>query len=193
MSRSKLIPATMAAIIALATAGAALAATGEQENTAEMSAILGAKTSLAEAIATAEKQTGGRAMRVDLEHKKGAYLYFVKTVSKDKVTEVFIDPASGKVTRTEDEGLIAKVFDTEDRSEFKNLAGSSVTLGSAVATAEHDTGGKAVDARFENEEGKMRYEVEVAKNNAIQKVVIDSASGKVLKVVTAEEGEHSED
>ena len=132
-------------------------------------------------------------MKVDVEHEKGTYLYEIKTVSKDKVSEVFVDPASGKITRTADEGLIAKVFDKEDQAEFAKLAASPVTLSTAVATAEKEIGGKAIEAAFENEDGKMLFEVEVAKDKAVHKVMIDAVSGKVVKVSAAEAGEHKED
>lgn len=193
MFRSKILPATMAAVIALGASGAAFAASSENENGQEIAAVLGAKTSVAQAIAAAEQQTGGLARKIDVEKEKGAYRYEVKTVSKDKVAEVFVDPASGQVVRTDDEGLIAKVFDREDRDEFAKLAGSSTTLAAAVATAEQHTGGKAIEASFDNENGTMLFEVEVAKDNAMHKVMIDSANGKVLKVAAAEEGEHDED
>ncbi len=193
MFRSKFVPATMAAVIALGASGAAFAASGENESGQEIAAVLGAKTSVTQAIAAAEKQTGGRAMKIDVQKEEGAYLYEVKTVSKDKVAEVFVDPASGQVVRTDDEGLIAKLFDREDQGEFSKLAASSTTLGAAIATAEQHTGGKAIEASFDNEDGAMLFEVEVAKDNAIHKVMIDSANGSVLKVTTAEHGEHDED
>jgi uncharacterized membrane protein YkoI len=108
MYRFKILPATLATVVALGTAGMAIASTGEKENSQEITAVLGAKTSIAQAIASAEQQTGGRAMKIDMEHEKGVYLYEVKTVSKDKVADVLIDPASGQVVRTNDEGLISK-------------------------------------------------------------------------------------
>jgi hypothetical protein len=54
MFRSKFLPATMAAVIALGASGAAFAATGENENGQEIAAVLGAKTSVTQAIAAAE-------------------------------------------------------------------------------------------------------------------------------------------
>lgn len=193
MLRSKILPATMAAVFAIVTGGAALAASGENENGQEIAAVIGAKTSVAQAIAAAEQKTGGRAMRIDVEKDKEAYLYKVRTVSKEKVAEVFVDPVSGQIVRTDDEGLIAKVFDQEDQDEFAKLAGSSTTLVTAVATAEQHAGGKAIEASFDHEDATMTFEVEVARDNAVQKVMIDSATGHVLKVAAAEDGEHDED
>lgn len=193
MFRSKLASATMVAVIALGTTSAALASSGEKENAKEVSAVLNAKTTISRAIATAETQSGGRAMKVDVEDENGAYLYEIKTVSKDKVSEVFVDPASGKIVRTDDESLIAKVFDKEDQAEFAKLAGSPVTLATAIATAEKETGGRAIDAAFEDEDGGTLFEVEIAKDKAVHKVMIDATSGKVVKVSAAEHGEHKED
>jgi uncharacterized membrane protein YkoI len=193
MFRPKILPATMAAVMVLGATGVAFAATGEDEERQEIATVLGAKASVGQAITAAERKTGGRAMEIGVEEEKGAYLYEVKTVSKDKVAEVFVDPASGQVVRTGDEGLIAKVFDQEDQDEFAELAASSTTLAAAVATAEQHTGGKAIEASFDSEDGTMLFEVEVAKGDAVHKVMIDSASGKVLKVATAEDGEHDED
>lgn len=193
MFRSRFLPVTMAAVFALGASGAAFAAAGEKENGQEIAAVLAAKTSVAQAIGAAEQQTGGRAMKIDVEKENGTYLYEIKTVSKDRVVQVFVDPASGQVVRTEDEGLIAKVFDREDQEEFAKLAASSTTLAAAVATAEQHTGGKAIEASFDNEDGTMLFEVEVAKDNAVHKVMIDTANGNVLKVATGEDGERGED
>ncbi|MBY0508857.1 MAG: PepSY domain-containing protein [Rhodospirillaceae bacterium] len=193
MFRSKLLPATMVALFALGTSGATLAASGDNEHGPEVAAVLGAKTSIVQAIAAAEQQTGGRAMKIEVEKEKGTYLYEVKTISKDRISEVFVDPVSGQVVRSEDEGLISKVFDRADRDEFIRLGASSTTLAAAIATAEQHIGGKAIEASFDNEGGTMRFEVEVAKDNAVHKVMIASADGKVLKVAGGEKGEHNED
>jgi uncharacterized membrane protein YkoI len=183
----------MAAVFALGTSGAAFAATGENENGQEAAAVLGAKTSVGQAIAAAERQTGGRAMKIGVEKEKGAYLYEVKTVSKEQVAVVFVDPASGQVVRTENEGLIARIFDLEDEDGFSELADPSTTLAAATATAEQHIGGKAIEASFDDEDGTLLFEVEVAEDDTVQKVTIDSANGEVLKVATAEVGGHDED
>lgn len=189
MLRSKFIPATMAAVIALG-AGAASAATGEHENTGEIAAALAAKVSPAQAIATAEQQTGGRAVRIDVEDKNGTHLYEIKTISGEKLAAVFVDSATGKVVSTEDEGLIARIFNEEDRTELAKLASSPTTLAAAIGTAEQQVGGKAVEAGYENENGQMLFEVEVAKDKTVHKVKIDVATGKVVKVANGEDGEH---
>ncbi|MEQ8693971.1 MAG: PepSY domain-containing protein [Gammaproteobacteria bacterium] len=193
MLRSKIIPATMAAVIALGVTGGAFAASGGSDNTQEIAAALGAKTSITQAIAAAEQQTGGRALKIGLEMEKGSYLYEITTASKDKIAEVSVDPTSGKVVRTDDKGLIARFFDSEDRGKLSELTASPTTLAAAIAAAEQHTGGKAIEASFDDEDGSVQFEIEVAKDGLVHKVQIDSASGKVLKVAAAEAGEHDED
>lgn len=111
-------------------------------------------------------------------------------ISGEKVAEVFVDSATGKVVSTEDEGLIARIFDEEDRTELAKLASSPTTLAAAIGTAEQQVGGKAVEAGYENENGQMLFEVEVAKDKSVHEVKIDAATGKVAKVANAEDGEH---
>jgi len=190
MLHSKILPATMAAVFVLGATGAAFASSEDHEGGREIAAALDAKTSVVEAIAAAERQTGGRAMKIDIEKDNGAYLYEVKTVSKDKITRIFVDPASGKVVRSDDEGLIDRVFDSEDQDELAKLTGSTTTLAAAIATAEQHTGGKAIEARVDDDDDTMLFKVKVAKDNALQKVMVDIATGKVVKVKT---DEHEED
>lgn len=193
MLRSKILPATVAAVLAFSVGGSAFAANSEHESDQEIAAVLAAKTSIGQAIAAAERGAGGHAMKIGFEKEGSTYLYKVRTVSKDKVSDLFIDPTSGAVVRTEDEGLIARVFEREDRDEFAKLATSPTTLATAVAAGEKEVGGKAVEARFETEDGAAQFEVEVAKDKAVHVVMIDGATGKVLKVSQAEGGEHGED
>lgn len=193
MFRYRILPAALATAIAFGASGTAFASPGETENSKEIASVLGAKTSIAQAIAAAEQQTGGRAMKIGIEEEKGVYFYEIKTVTKDKVAEVFVDPTSGQVVRTDDEGLIAKAFDREDREEFAKLAASPTTLAAAIATAEQHVGGKAIEASFDNEDGAMWFEVEAVKDGAVHKVMIDAATGKVVETPAAESGERHED
>jgi hypothetical protein len=125
MLRSKLIPAVMAAVIAVGTSGVAFAATnGKGEDASEIQAALSAEVTAGQAIAAAEKNTGGRALEVGLEDENGGVLYEVKTITQDKVVEAFIDPATGQVIRTKEEGLVARMFDQEDKAELARLAQS---------------------------------------------------------------------
>ncbi len=69
-----------------------------------------------------------------------------------------------------------------DATELAALEGAKVSLTDAIAIAEKEGGGKAVDAGFEGENGSYAYEVEVLGANGEQTVLVDAQSGKVTKV-----------
>ena len=193
MNDRKLIPAVIVGALALNVAATALASSGPDKMAKELSAIQNAQTSISQAIASAESHTGGRAVKAEMERKKGAYYYEIKTVSKDKVLKLHIDPTTGKVVKTREKGFLARFFDSEDRDAFDKLSASPVTLTTAIASAEKETGGKTVEAEFENEDGKSLFEVKVAKDDGVRKVNIDASNGKVLKVSDARRHWHEND
>jgi uncharacterized membrane protein YkoI len=84
--------------------------------------------------------------------------------------------------------------DNEGAQELAAVVNAKTSLGQAIAAAEQQSGGKAIDAGLENENGTMTFAVEVAKDNTVQKVLVDLQTGKVLKVLAAdsEHGEHGE-
>jgi uncharacterized membrane protein YkoI len=82
----------------------------------------------------------------------------------------------------------------EGAQEIAAILNAKTSLVQAIAAAEQQTGGKAIDAGIENENGVTAFAVEVAKDNSVQKVLVDLQTGKVLKVVAAdnEQGENDE-
>jgi uncharacterized membrane protein YkoI len=101
MLRPKIIQATMVAVIALGGTGAAFAGAGAKEvnEQEEIAAVLNAKTSLTQAIAAAEQQTGGKAIDTGLENQDGTMAFEVKVAKGSTVQKVLIDLDSGKVIK----------------------------------------------------------------------------------------------
>ncbi len=183
----KPIPAAMAIVIIVSAGGAALAeADGKSDDAKKIEVLLSAKVTAAQAIAAAEQKTGGRAFKVGVEDENDRAVYEVKTITKDKVVEVFIDPVTGQAIRTKDEGLVDRMFDREDDAQLAKLAQSPTTLIAAIAAAEQQTGGKAVEASYDDEDGSDIVELEVMKNNVRHDVKVDGATGKVLNVSPGE-------
>ena len=146
-------------------------------------------TSLAQAVRVAEKQTGGRARKAEMERERGVDVYEIKTVSKDGSAKVLVDPASGNTLRVVTPGFvssIANVFDRDDQRKdqaaFAWLGTSSMTLASAIDAAQKETGGKAVKAALKSQYGSTLFEVSVVKDWTTQKVVVDPATAKVVTV-----------
>ena len=57
---------------------------------------------------------------------------------------------------------------------------ATVTMSQAIASAEQQAGGKATNAKLENEAGKLLYEVKVAGKDKVTEVKVDATDGKVL-------------
>jgi uncharacterized membrane protein YkoI len=155
-------------------------------------------TSLAQAVRAAEKQTGGRARKAEMERKRGVDVYEIKTVSKDGSAKVLVDPASGNVLRVHTPGFVSSignVFDRDDQREdqaaFARLEASSMTLAAAIDAAQKETGGRAVKAALKSQYGSTLFEVGVVKDWTTQKVLVDPATAKVVTVPPS--GKRSDD
>jgi uncharacterized membrane protein YkoI len=97
----------LALAFVLATATSFSYADKSEENDAL--AITKAKTSLAQAIATAELHAKGKATHAEFEDTKNAWVYEVEVVSGKQSFDVTIDAEKGSV--------ISSVLDVEDENE----------------------------------------------------------------------------
>lgn len=175
-----------AAVITLGAMAATYATAREGANPEEIAAALAAKTTLTQAIASAEQQTVGQAIKIRFEDRHGSPKYEVKVITKeDKLSEVSIDPTSGKVLRAESEELFSQLFNHGEVSEAAKLKGGKITLASAVAAAEQQLGGRAIEAGYENENDRSQFHVVVARDHAVSEVKVDSNTGKVVKIEAA--------
>lgn len=177
---SKVFHALVAVSIA-GVAGAGIAGTRENDERKQLLAVLGAQTSAEQAIAIAERQTGGRAVKLEVGREKSTYLYEVKTAAGGTITEVLIEPGTGQIVRSEVEDALGRLLDWEDWGDAVRAAALPIAMTSAIAAAEQHSGGKAIEASLEDEDGAETYEVEVAKEDGVQKVSIDT-TGKVVKM-----------
>ncbi len=76
-------------------------------------------------------------------------------------------------------------------NEAAIMANAKITMAQAIAPAEQQVGGRAVGTGIEDQDGTVYFEVQVVKDGARQKVLVDPQSGKILKTVTAD-NEHNE-
>ena len=93
------IPTILAAMLAAGSiTGAAYASDRDADQ--EATALQGARTTLAEAIATAEWQTGGQAYDAGVDTKGGRVRIVVETSGPKGVQTVSVDAQSGQVVAT---------------------------------------------------------------------------------------------
>lgn len=164
----------------------------ERERGKDIAALLGAKTSLVQAISTVEQQGGGQAVQAEAREDKGAMRYVITTLSKGKATKTLVDPETGTVVDAASKGVLSRMFGDDEESEHSGIGTSKFSLAAAVTMAEQQSGGKAVEAGFKNKHGKPRFEIEVAKDGAAQEIRVDGTTGQVLKT-KAKDAEHDDD
>jgi uncharacterized membrane protein YkoI len=185
MFRSKRVPAALAIMMMTAGPAAFAASTqttlsGGKENRHDAAAVMGATVTPQQAIAAAEQNAGGHAMRIDFKHEKGADLYRVKVLVNGAAEIVKIDSSSGKVLSSEKPGIVERVLEREDKNEVTKLQNAKTTFVAAIDAAEKQTGGKTVEARVEDEDGHLAYEVQTVKDKTKQRVRVDVDTGQVV-------------
>lgn len=91
------------------------------------------------------------------------------------------------VIATGSAGAVGLAYAKENRdvptNEASIVANAKVTMVQAIAAAEQQVGGTAVGTGIEDQDGNVFFEVQVLKGTTKHKVLIDTQTGKVVKVV----------
>lgn len=150
-------------------------ATKKDDNLKEWQVAKSAKTSLAQAIATAEgkgEEKGGRAIDADFEKADGKNPahYAIKVVyPSGKLVEYGINADTNELYKTENQP-IERYFTRLKPADFQN---AKVSLKDAIALAEQKLpGGKAYEAEVEREGKAVEYEIKVALMDREQEIKI---------------------
>jgi uncharacterized membrane protein YkoI len=189
MTGFKVTHAAMAAVLLLS-AGAALAEHERDTKREKVAALQAAKVPLSDAIGLAERASGGKVAKIEIDREEGASAYEVKALGTEGKVRLLLDAATGKVLRNERKDASGK-----DRATLSSLASAKTTLGQAVESAEQKAAGKAIAAGFEDQSGHggAVFEVDVARGDAVQRVWVDAASGKVVDTASAEKKHDAEE
>jgi uncharacterized membrane protein YkoI len=85
-------------------------------------------------------------------------------------------------------GTAGAVYAGSDNNakELTTLQNAKISLAQAITGAEQKSGGKAISAGLNNENGAMTYGVEVIKGSTVETVLVDLNSGDVVKVLPAD-------
>ncbi len=76
--------------------------------------------------------------------------------------------------------VYASQYGDRDRSAVSEYGLPTISLAQAVAIAERHAQGQAIDAEFEQHDGRGFYEVEVATARDVIEVKVDSGNGNVI-------------
>ena len=140
-----------------------------------------AKLTVTDAIALAEQHAGGKVVQASLLLWGGNASYTV--VALPNVGEVWrgsVDANSGtlideRVTPLKD----AAATDQVDPTKAKLAEQARLPLSQAVEQAEAKSGGRVFDASLENANGRPVYQMQVARGDDVEDLVVDPADGAV--------------
>ena len=143
-----------------------------------LAAFAKAKTGLADAVATAEKEAGGgKAVDATFEPGEATPVYRVTVYRNNALWEGLYDADTGKATGSPSMTNESEL-DDQEKKELASVTDAKASLLDAIKTAETEVGGKTVDAGIEEHDGKVWYQIAVVKNGAVQPVLVDPATGK---------------
>jgi uncharacterized membrane protein YkoI len=137
------------------------------------------KLTVTDAIALAEQHAGGKVVQASLLLRGGNASYTV--VALPHVGEVWrgnVDANSGtlineRVTPLKD----AAATDQVDPTKAKLVEQARLPLPQAVEQAEAKSGGRVFDASLENANGRPVYQMQVARGDDVEDLVVDPADG----------------
>ncbi len=172
------------ATLVLASAAVLAMRDHDDDDAAENAVVTNAAVDLGGAVRAAVADAGGTAVKADTESEHGKSYYEIKVRTGQGISDLRIDPATGKV--------LGKRAETETPRE-KSLAdkaasdGRSLTLSDAIASAEERFGGKATEARIGDEGGRTAYRVELAQGDEdMGLVTVDARDGSVSRGAPSE-------
>lgn len=139
-----------------------------------------APISLRQAITTAEAASRAKAMDGRFTVENGLAFFDIKTFGNDLLWEGRIDARTGQVLGTPLTTPQARLSDGQ-LTQFHWLEDTGgMPLRRAVAIAEQQSGGKAINSVAISRQGKLAYATELVKNGRLERISIDPQSGRVL-------------
>ena len=176
LTKSVLIALSVLGIGTLAIASGQIPAISGVE-TSDTVAIAKSKISLEQAIAIAQKAVKGDLISADFDqndYMEGGK-FEVTSISNDTEYEVNIDASNGKILKTKQEKL-----DAEELAEYEPMKQAKISLIQAMQKATQAVNGKIIEAKFDLENGKAIYDIEIAKGTQIYDLMIDSMTGQII-------------
>jgi uncharacterized membrane protein YkoI len=179
-----------AAALLFATLPACKSHGGHEKEEAEVAVKQQPATSLAAAIATAQKSEPGAHFRAaEIENEGGKVICSIVLVKGAAAREVNIDATSGAILATENEKVSDKTQKLMAELE-KNPAAAPINVGQAIEAALKKVPGSwAMAAEFGREEGALVYDVVLAGGHEPMVARISALDGSVKKVSEMEEEE----
>lgn len=134
------------------------------------------------AVEIAEHNAGGQVIEVELDRTNNRATYEVELAKGQAIHELRIDARSGRIL-ARSSSRIGNYWRQVFASDSLSSAGRSRPLSELLKKLEASTGGRVMEASFEMEGGKPRYEVEIATDAGIAELYLDAKTGHRLAFV----------
>jgi uncharacterized membrane protein YkoI len=150
------------------------AATANQAIVPDLAGFEQAKVTLDQAIAAAEKQSGGKAMDATFQNMGANSGYAVTVLADGRMKVLWVDPQSGLATPE------AKMLSAEaNQKALSDLNGAKTSLPQAISMAEQRTGGRAIDAWIVKHSDKYAYDIRLLRDGKLSTLWVDPDSGEI--------------
>jgi uncharacterized membrane protein YkoI len=154
--------------------------------------VQNAKTSLSDAINTAQSNTNGQnsnaeAFAASFADVNGAPLYRVDVASNGSIYKMQIDANTGKPIG-EAKIIPQSQLSRADGTLLATLPNAKTTLADAVGNATGKLNGKAFSAALTDMNGQPAYDVTVVDNGQVKQASVDQVNGNVAALPAGTEG-----
>jgi uncharacterized membrane protein YkoI len=134
---------------------------------------------VSQVIAGVEKEENGRVVFFKIKREEDNPLQYEMKILKDgKAFEAKVDPKSGKVLKTESEGLFSYFSDDRERTP----SSAKLSLKDAISIVEKEYGGKALRGTLERNSGMEMFRIRVANTAGAFTVMVDANTGELFRV-----------
>jgi uncharacterized membrane protein YkoI len=119
---------------------------------------------------------------IELEKESGKAVYEVDIEKDDRDYDVYMDAYSGEIYSVDRDDDHDDDDDRANRSNGEQNQKSIISQADAAAIAEKAVNGRMVEIEKDEDDGFIKYEVELKTDRGETEVEIDASTGKVLDV-----------
>ncbi|WP_337187306.1 PepSY domain-containing protein [Phenylobacterium sp.] len=138
------------------------------------------KVTLAQAVATAERELGARAYDAEFDMDLGDMVYEIELVKDGKPIEVKVDAQTGRIVR-QSTPLRARI-PMLPREHLRAVQTAPRSLSQTIAAVEEATKGKVTEIGLERRGGRHYYEVELI-GAQDRDVLVDVRTGAIMPLI----------
>lgn len=165
-----------------------------QSGHSQIQAFQQAKTSLEQAIGTAQDHTNGKAVMAAFQDENGKPVYRVTTLQNNAIWQGRIDANSGDLVGNGKTTQVSELSQ-KDQTLLKEVQSAPNSLKDAINAAEgavqnnnnnqasnnnnEQNNGKAIAAALQSQQGKLAYKIDVVRNHQIEAMNVNPTTGKV--------------